>query len=469
MVSQPQFIYNGNTETMVSYLTKPSRFALSDGDLSIEVSNSGRTQIWGTQRYINRGDITIPRIYTANRNNLVPMFSWIKQGRQFAFLDDSSKTKINTTIYSQINSTTLEVTDATGITAGQNLYLRTAGWLEEIPIVASTTGTTFAWASRTSGTAQNLYAITYGAGLYVTVGAGGVILTSPDGITWTSRTSGTIQSLNGIVWSGTQFVAVGDTGVILTSPDGITWTSRTSGTALKLFAITYGAGLYVTVGFTGIIFTSTDGILWTSRTSGTGQNLTAVTYGNGLYITVAAIGIILTSPDGITWTSRTSGTTNNLNAIMYGNGLFVITGFAGTILTSPDGIIWTTRTAPSVNALTGICWTGRQFIAVSSAGTYATSTDGITWAQTTLTGAHNGILSASNLLLIVGNTGEIYTSTRPHQVTFTAALKNTYILADICRMDGYYPVCTMMPKTYKEDRETGIGWYSVSMSFQEVV
>ncbi|MBI1821274.1 MAG: hypothetical protein HY036_00400 [Nitrospirae bacterium] len=62
---------------------------------------------------------------------------------------------------------------------------------------------------------------------------GGIILTSPDGITWTARTSGTTNSLTGVVWSGSQFVAVGGNYqgvVVLTSPDGITWMTRATST-----------------------------------------------------------------------------------------------------------------------------------------------------------------------------------------------------------------------------------------------
>jgi hypothetical protein len=36
--------------------------------------------------------------------------------------------------------------------------------------------------------------VTYGNGLFVAVGDGGTILTSPDGVTWTAQTSGTSNS-----------------------------------------------------------------------------------------------------------------------------------------------------------------------------------------------------------------------------------------------------------------------------------
>ena len=62
--------------------------------------------------------------------------------------------------------------------------------------------------------------------MFVTVGGGGKILTSNDGINWTSRTSGITDALFSITYSSelNMFVAVGEGGMILTSNDGIKWT-----------------------------------------------------------------------------------------------------------------------------------------------------------------------------------------------------------------------------------------------------
>jgi fibronectin type 3 domain-containing protein len=72
----------------------------------------------------------------------------------------------------------------------------------------------------------------------VTVGNSGTILTSSDGTTWTSRTSGTTNNLYGVTYGNSTFVTVGDSGTILTSSDGTTWTSRTSGTTNNLYGVT---------------------------------------------------------------------------------------------------------------------------------------------------------------------------------------------------------------------------------------
>jgi hypothetical protein len=71
------------------------------------------------------------------------------------------------------------------------------------------------------------------------------------------------------------FVAVGDGGTILTSPDGVNWTRGPRGRATRLFGVTYGNGLFVAVGRFGTILTSPDGVTWTPRTSGTSDSSTA--------------------------------------------------------------------------------------------------------------------------------------------------------------------------------------------------
>jgi len=73
----------------------------------------------------------------------------------------------------------------------------------------------------------------------VTVGQSGTVLTSSDGTTWTSRTSGTSNILWGVTYGNSTFVTVGSNGVILTSSDGTTWTERTSGTSMWFTGVTY--------------------------------------------------------------------------------------------------------------------------------------------------------------------------------------------------------------------------------------
>ena len=94
--------------------------------------------------------------------------------------------------------------------------------------------TPITWVSKTSGTTNQLNAVTYGGGLFVAVGSSGTILTSSDGITWNTQSSGTQNELDGIIYASGQFLAVGSNGVVLKSSDGISWTKATSSTANQL-------------------------------------------------------------------------------------------------------------------------------------------------------------------------------------------------------------------------------------------
>ena len=109
---------------------------------------------------------------------------------------------------------------------------------------------------------------------FVAVGPDGTILTSSDnGISWCSRTSGTSQSLFGITYGSSTFVAVGANGTMLTSTDNTSWTTTGSGISNTLWGVIYGKSAFVVVGQTGTILTSSDGISWTSRSSGTSSHL----------------------------------------------------------------------------------------------------------------------------------------------------------------------------------------------------
>jgi hypothetical protein len=269
-----------------------------------------------------------------------------------------------------------------------------------------------------SGTTNALMGITWTGTRFVTVGASGTIMTSPDGITWTAQTSGTSANLNAVIWTGTQLVAVGSSGTILTSADGVAWTLPTSGVTFTLNAATWTGTQIVVVGDSITSLTSPDGVTWTPLTpafasygsaisiawNGTnyfvGTNSvsnyvnypevyastdllhwtyisalsTVYSYGflwtGTQFIAVQSGGGIRTSPDGSTWAGRTSGTSAALRAVAWSSSLslYVIVGDTGTVLTSPDSVGWTSRTSGTSNTLRGVAWSGTHIVAVGDAG-----------------------------------------------------------------------------------------------------
>jgi hypothetical protein len=294
-----------------------------------------------------------------------------------------------------------------GVTYGNGLFVAVG---RGDAILTSPDGVT--WTTQTLGTGYSLNGVTYGNGNFVAVGDYGIILTSTDGVNWTRQTSGTNSELYGVTYGNGLFVAVGGWGTILTSPDGVSWTAQTSGTGNWLYGVTYGNGTFVAVGYSGTILTSPDGVSWTPQASGTGNWLYGVTYGNGTFVAVGNVGTILTSPDGVNWTRQTSGTTSRLSSVAYGNGLFVAVG-SGPILTSPDGVRWTVRTSGTGRSLNGVTYGNGTFVAVGDYGTIFTSLDGVNWTfQTSVATTQLYDVAYSNgLFVVVGQSGTVLTST----------------------------------------------------------
>jgi hypothetical protein len=280
--------------------------------------------------------------------------------------------------------------------------------------------------------------------VFVAVGNGNLISTSPDGITWTGRSSaegaGTTltaivygdglwatskqYSMDGINWrinpvnlGGGQHVAVafgtgsdgrdfyiaaGTFGNMWISEDGITWNWGNVAYYTRYKSdIAYGNKRWIDVNEDGNISTATVG---DASFTGLGQPIGAgaligIGYGkdaagHGLWIVVGGSGRLGTSYTGTAdWVARDAGFgATSINKIMYGKdaaglGLWVAVGGAGKLATSPDGSTWTQRTSSfGAESLNDIAYANGTWVAVGTNGKVASSTDGITWTQRA--GAH---------------------------------------------------------------------------------
>ena len=237
-------------------------------------------------------------------------------------------------------------------------------------------------------TGKTLYGATFGNKLFVVVGGGGVILTSPEGSSWTRRTSGTTEDLKGVSFVNNIFVAAGNNGSILTSRDGKTWVSRTSGSTDKLYSIAYGKGVYVVVGES--ILTSADTVTWTKGSYADFEQLNSIAFGDDKFVAVGLNGVVLTSSDGLTWTGETLA--GILNGVVYAGNKFVIAGVnvsvdgsgdlltPGVVYSSTDGVLWTDRTSGDYGPLYGITYSNDAFVAAGYIA-LVTSPDGETWTE----------------------------------------------------------------------------------------
>jgi len=284
----------------------------------------------------------------------------------------------------------------------------------DYPILAGMVGQSFAqitgFNALSSGTSASLNGMAYGAGLFVVVGGGGTIRTSPTGTVWTARTSGVTTSLNDVKFENGLFVAVGHAGVILSSPDGITWTARTSSTSENLFGVTFGAGTWVVCGGSGTIRVSVDAIFWAARSvSGFTDWLYSAAYGNGRFVLVgggsgtSGAGKSVVSADGNTWNAFTSGSSLEHASITFGRGRFLATAGAA-IYSSPNGVGWSS--IPLVGSALRIATLGSSFLAVGTSGAFAYSPDGALWnIVPPLTGFWQAIGYNGTYALIAGSSG----------------------------------------------------------------
>lgn len=169
-------------------------------------------------------------------------------------------------------------------------------------------------------TSNTLYSIAFGNGTFVAVGNNGVIQTTVDGSVWTSRTSGITVPITSVIWDGTQFVAAAP-GKILVSAAGTTWTSYNMPplTSPQLRYLPGPTPAYMVArvqsnagnnqnGSSSTVYTSTNLSSWTTQTLPT-ATASAISAGNGVFLVAdwqANRLRVWTSPSGVTgtWTEQ---------------------------------------------------------------------------------------------------------------------------------------------------------------------
>jgi len=258
----------------------------------------------------------------------------------------------------------------------------------------------------------DLLGATHGEGVFVFVGRGGTIVTSPDGISWQTRESGTTDDLHDVVWTGEAFVAVGAGGTVSRSPAGVEWVSETA-TTRRLVALAVGPTL-VAVGPGGWIFTSPGGIVWTAADSGTEADLADIVWTGSEFLVVGDQPEILASPDGRLWTARGSNHDGPFSCIESNGSITVVAEEAGPIWAVRDGTEWTR--AGIASYLKGMLWTGRSFIAVVRDGYRGpyTSPDGVNWSygRVTAPGLRLRALASNGAVTVGGGVGGVLVASR---------------------------------------------------------
>ena len=260
--------------------------------------------------------------------------------------------------------------------------------------------------------AADLLGATHGNGIFVFVGRGGTIVTSPDGVSWESRESGTSHDLHDVVWTGETFVVVGAGGTVCRSVDGVEWVSEIA-TTRRLVALAAGPTL-VAVGPGGWIFSSPDGIVWTAADSGTETDLTDVVWTGAEFLVTGDQPELLASPDGRSWAARDVGHDGPFTCIA-SNGLTTVAVAEDlSVWVTEDGVDWIRGQLGQT--LIDIVWTGDRFIATGELGYYAPrfSLDGLEWqyGRVTAPGLRLSALASDGAVTVGGGVGGVLALTR---------------------------------------------------------
>jgi hypothetical protein len=274
---------------------------------------------------------------------------------------------------------------------------------------------------------HNLKGITYGAGLFVAVGEAGIVQ-SRDGLAWSPSVLPSLKnSPEAIIFANEKFVAVGASGLILSSPDGVTWAVQLSGTVADLHGLAFGSGQFVAFGThwddgalqpISVLLTSPDASVWTehSLAAGAGQ-IYKLTYGNGVFVAIDGGFSTFTSSDGISW----SQWTNDFSpaGLFFANGLFFAPE-TGQMHTSRDGIKWLSDPlnlqdpvrSPDLQPYILSLTSGWPLVAVGANGALLLSDDAHQWHEgDSGTYQHlRGVAFGSTAYVAVGDLGTILRS-----------------------------------------------------------
>jgi hypothetical protein len=225
-------------------------------------------------------------------------------------------------------------------------------------------------------------------GLVAAAGSGGVLLTSPNGITWSVADSG----VTGLLWGGTRIGSTlafsGQESTVIASADGVQWspvsvTPRPTGNATAprplLWQLAASGSQVVAVGDFGAIESGTLAAGLTAVHSPTGEILRGVVHGARTWVAVGSGGTILVSRNGRRWAKVPAPVTLDLRGVTWTGRRFVAVGDEGTVISSPNGRRWRVDESAMPCALLGIAAGGGRVVAVGGSGRIQLRASGGRW------------------------------------------------------------------------------------------
>lgn len=142
------------------------------------------------------------------------------------------------------------------------------------------------------------------AGTTYALDEAGAVFASGDGIVW-SPVKQPSRSYNSVNFLGDRFVAVGEGGLLTTSPDGVTWQAGVHPFKGDLNASAHAAGRLVVGGVDGLLQSMDGGATWT-RVESPLTDVQALAFGGAQWLAIDAEQRAFTSPDLVKWTRKGS-------------------------------------------------------------------------------------------------------------------------------------------------------------------
>jgi hypothetical protein len=273
------------------------------------------------------------------------------------------------------------------------------------------------WRLEPSGVLHNLRGIAWTGARWVAVGDVGSIVYRQGG-RWISVPGLPNTGLRGVAARPGLVAAAGSGGVLLTSPNGITWSQADSGVTGLLWG---GTRVGSTLAFSGqesTVIASADGSTWspvsvsprpTGNATAPRPLLWQLAASGSQLVAVGDFGAIESGTLTAGLTAVHSPTSEILRGVVHGGRTWVAVGSGGTILASRNGVRWAKVPAPVTLDLRGVTWTGRQFVAVGDEGTVISSRNGRRWRvdESAMPCALLGIAAGGGRVVAVGGAGRI--------------------------------------------------------------
>lgn len=307
---------------------------------------------------------------------------------------------------------------------------------------------------------KTLNSVTYGKGIFVTVGGidnKPLVETSTDGISWSVQNADndSTASMTQVVAGKNGFLAYGTSNSLFFSSDAINWaniTSQFQGSP-SVYSVTWDGSEYLVVsnsggGSTGVIYESSDGSHWTSVTEqgsnvGIIRDIVKVAWKwYGIDDTSAGNDYVVSSTDLANWTDVLDP--SNLQPISYLSldyigGQFIGINQDGLVGLSTDAMHWTTSQVQPNNSggnITSFAGNGAAYVGVGGLDSayIAYSGDGKTWNETDISKLLPSGLSESSFLAVTAQPNGAFVAVGSDLGTGVSVLKPLEFVS----MDGIH-------------------------------